>query len=142
MVLMMIGALAQAGTVQVQLTADGHTSEVVLDGVAPCERMEFVRDEGARKVEVEVRVDPASDGELLVAVDLSRRLRIDAPSQLEMHPRLQVRDGKKASLTFGVDGDEAKLTVLAKGFDDLAACGRTVSTRRSSRSTRSTTSEE
>ena len=114
---------AEAGSIDLVLSADGHTSEGSLSGVAPCASHSLSRDEheGA-KVELDARVEPADDGLLRVHLDVERSSWNEGGSRLKMRPTLLVKDGKKEVLSMDVDGEVATLEVKVKGFSDSPTC--------------------
>jgi hypothetical protein len=126
MFLAMLLSSAQAGTLDLTLDADGHTTEVTLSGVAPCETARFERDErrGGPKVEMSARVEPLDDGTLLVAVGVERSTWEDSDlARLKLHPTLLVSDGEQGELTLTVDGVPATLTVTATDFAGAGCTG-------------------
>jgi len=133
---------AEAGSIDLVLSADGHTSEVSLSGVAPCASHSLSRDEpeGA-KVELDARVEPTGDGLLRVHLDVDRSGWNEGGSRLKMRPTLLVKDGKKEVLSMNIDGAVATLEVKVKGFDDGPTCPLE-SVRRVRQETRRTRSSE
>jgi len=136
---LILGA-AQAGSLTVTVDADGRTSEVTLDQVATCRMQRFERSSADQLVELGAMVEPLDDGELLVTVDVERRLQVGDDQQLlKVTPALRVADGKRSTLGFTVDGSPAKVTVRARGFDTAGCDAHATRTRRTTtRRTRGT----
>jgi len=132
-------AAAHAGSLTVSVDADGRTSEVTLDHIAPCELQRFERDGDGQKVELGAVVEPQEGGGLLVTLDITRTLRGDGPwRKLQLGPAIEVADGTTSTLGFTVDGAKAVVKVKAKGFGDDDVVCRTRSSRTRSSSTRRT----
>jgi hypothetical protein len=122
-------ALAEAGSLTVWIELDGEKSKVEIGDMAACEPMMFKAGAFPDVLEVNARVAPQEEGNLLVEVGVKRK---DGERSLEMRPTMVVNDGKKGVLKVNAGGEVASLEVLAKDFG-TESCGqrrsRTTETR-------------
>jgi len=131
---------AHAGDLTVTVTADGLTSEIKLEHVAPCEMQRFEREGAGEKVKLGAVVEPLADDKLLVTIDFERNVRGEGPWRgVKLGPAVRVDDGETSTLAFTVDDSEARMKLAAKGFEGVM-CGSRASTVRRTR--RSSTTEE